>query len=888
MNMRLVRLASLCVLVGSTTASIASHAAADLRNVQAVPGEILVGFSSVRSTHTAAAGAVTQVGNVAGFDARLNAARVKLRPGVSVDAAIANLRSSVGISYAEPNYLLHTCATPNDPAYKTLQYAPQKIQANASWDIWKPRNKVVIAVIDTGVEATHPDLTSVIYRDSTGAVVGWNTLNNTSASGDDGGHGTHCAGVALGHINDSTGLAGTAGWNPNVANSDDFLKLMPIKALDASGTGTAASIASAIIWAADHGAQVMTISAATSSASSTLENAVQYAWGKGCVIVAAAGNMASDMLMYPAAYPNVLSVAATDATDTLLFYSEYGSWIKCAAPGSNVYSTYKSGSYTGLSGTSVAAPHVAAEAAAILSQNPTLSNSQVNDLVTSQVDPVNPYQGRALSTDSGRINVYRALMAAGDGLPTLTIVSFNPATIANQGSSEGTVQLGGPAPAGGVVVSLVSANTAIATVPASVTIPAGATSATFTVSAKYVEANSTVKITASASGKSVSGSLAVNGPTLTGISVNPSAVAMSTSFTGTVTLDTPAPTGGAVVTLSNNGAGLISTPSTVTVPQGVKSASFNGSAGEVTRRTSVTITAAFNGGTGMATLIINQVQLAAISVSPTTVPGASSATGTVTLSSAAPSGGAVVGLSSSVPSVASVPSSITVPAGSTSGTFKVVTNKVSDSRSVTISGSNNGILLSTNINVTTATKSLTIMPNSLVGGGTSKGTVTLPQAAPAGGVVVTLSSSSSAAKVPASVTVPAGAASATFSIPTTPVAANVTATITASFSGTTASANLTIKVPNISRVTLNPTTVVGGTSSKATVNLNGKAPAGGIVVNLSSNNAAAGVPASVTVPAGAATASFAVSTSSVSANVIATISGTTSTATRSAALTITP
>jgi hypothetical protein len=888
MSMRSVRLVSLFAFCGLLIAPTASRVAAAETGPKFIPGEILVGYGSSRLETRSAATAIGDVGVVAGVDAKLNIARVRLRPGISVESAIARLGGRQGVSFAEPNYLVHACATPNDPAYVSLQYAPKKIQANLSWDIWKPRSTVVVAMVDTGVEATHSDLQAIMFRNGSGQVVGWNTLNNTAAFGDDAGHGTHGTGVALAHINDATGLAGTAGWNPTVSQSDGYLKAMPIKALDAAGVGTAASIAAAITWAADNGAKVINVSAATDTASSTMENAVNYAWGKGCLIVAAAGNEAGTGFMYPAAYTNVLSVGSTDNTDTMFFTSQYGAWVKCAAPGANVYSTYKLNSYTGRSGTSAAAPHVAAEAAAIWAQNPTLTNAQVSSLIVSNVDPVLPYQGRNFAAGVGRINVYRALLAAGDGTPSLTSVSFNPTTIPNQTTSTGTVQIGGPAPAGGMAVTLESLNTAIATVPASVTIPEGATSITFAATGKLVDNDSSVTIKATANSKSVSGVLVVRGSVVKSVAVSPSSVPSMNSFTGTIALDAPAKAGGAVVTLSDNGAGTISIPSTVTVPAGTKTVSFNGSAGAVTRKTSVTITASLNDVSTTFTMYVTAIGLSSITVDPTSVLGGVSATGKVTLASAAPAGGLVVTLTSSNTAAAKAPASVTVSAGATTASFTVSTFVVSATKSVTLSAIANGLTKTCTLSVTAMLKSHAISPSSAYGGLNSTGTVTLAAPAPAGGAVVNLSSNSGVAGVPATVTVLEGATTATYPITTTPVSVNTVASITASYNGANLIAKLTVKPPIISKVVLLPTIVIGGGSSVGTVTLTGAAPAGGTIVTLTSNNAGATAPGSVTVPAGAKTATFSVTTTAVTANILATISGITGTTTKTATLTITP
>src|SRR5262249_32802988 len=145
--------------------------------------------------------------------------------------------------------------------------------------------------------------------------------------------GTHCAGIAAAQVNNSTGIAGISGWNGVAGATDTFYtKLMSVKVLDSTGTGSDASVAAGITWATDHGATVISMSLG-GGGSATLSNAVQYAWNHGVVVVAAAGNSASSALSYPAAYANVISVAATDKTDTLTFYSNYGSWVLVAAPG---------------------------------------------------------------------------------------------------------------------------------------------------------------------------------------------------------------------------------------------------------------------------------------------------------------------------------------------------------------------------------------------------------------------------------------------------------------------------------------------------------------------------------------------------------------------------
>jgi len=288
------------------------------------------------------------------------------------------------------------------------------------------------------------------------------------------------------------------------------------------------------------------------------------------------------------------------------------------------------------------------------------------------------------------------------------------------------------------------------------------------------------------------------------------------------------------------------------------------------------------------------VTLSTLSLNPTTVTGGDSSTGTVTLSGPAPSGGAQVALSSSDPSVATVPSSVTVAAGATSATFTVSTSTVSASTTVIISATYAGVTKTASLIVNPAPPptltSLTLSPTSATGGNSSTGTVTLSGPAPSGGAQVALSSSNtSVATVPSSVTVAAGATSATFTVSTSTVTASTTVMISASYAGVTKAASLTVNPvppppPALSSLTLNPSTVIGGVqSSTGRVTLSAPAPAGGVTVILSSNSGTASVPSSVFIPAGATSATFTVNTSivliSTSANISATYNGTTRTAT---------
>jgi thermitase len=246
---------------------------------------------------------------------------------------------------------------------------------------------VWIAIVDTGVQYDHPDLSGKVY-------LGYNFVDGNWDPYDLNGHGTHCAGIAAAVTDNGIGIAGMA---PNAS-------ILAVKVLDANGSGTLDNVASGIEYAADAGANVISLSLGGPSGSTTLQNAVDYAWNKGAVLVAAAGNNGSSAPTYPAYYSNVISVAATDSNDNKPSWSNYGSWVDVAAPGVNIYSTYPTNRYAYLSGTSMATPHVSGLAALLAAQGRT--NSQIRAAIQNTADPI---AGTGTYWKYGRINAANAV-----------------------------------------------------------------------------------------------------------------------------------------------------------------------------------------------------------------------------------------------------------------------------------------------------------------------------------------------------------------------------------------------------------------------------------------------------------------------------------------------
>ena len=483
----------------------------------------------------------------------------------------------------------------------------------------------------------------------------------------------------------------------------------------------------------------------------------------------------------------------------------------------------------------------------------------------------------------------------------LQAVDLNPSTVIGGTPSTGTVILGAPAPAGGAVVTLSSSNTTLVTVPASVTVPAGATSATFTANTRTVTSFSFADISASYAGATVSSRLFLStaANTVASLTLNPASVVGPNSVTATVTL------GGAAsccptVEFASSDPPLAQVPASLNFSTGQTSATFTVNTGSVITTRTVTISASLNGTTRSAVLTVNPptgARLSTVSLNPASVGGGNSSTGTVSLTAPAPAGGAAVALSSSS-AAATVPASVTVAAGATSATFTVGTTSVTTTTTSTISATYGGVLGTATLTITpggapapVTLSALSLSPTSVVGGNASTGTVTLSGAAPTGGATVTLSSNNAAASVPASVTVAAGATTATFAVSTSAVAANTTVAISGTL-GVTRTASLTITPPpaaaSLSSLTVNPSSVVGPASATGTVTLTSAAPAGGAIVTLSSSNGSAAVPANVTVAAGATTATFTVTTVSVTAATAATITAAYNGVTRTATVTVNP
>lgn len=370
-----------------------------------VPDEVLVKFRAGVNADVAAGAVGARVRErIEGLDVHV----LRVAPG-TVEATLRSFSRNPLVEFAEPNGYVRAFVVPNDPCidpascpHPTSDGSPPgqwywaKVQAYAAWDL-TTGNCINVAVVDTGIDVgdpsglppdtPHPDL------HAPGCVP---TLVKSYVSGetgnDDHSHGTHIAGTIGARTNNNLGIAG-ASWST---------RLIGVKVLNWIGSGTWGQVANGIRYAADNGAKVINLSLGGPTGSRTLQNAVNYAWNRGAVLVCAAGNNGNTAASYPAFYTNCLAVAASDQNDNRPSWSTYGSWVEVAAPGVGIFSTmqdtfewcslcwlygYFEG-YDTLSGTSMATAVVSGLAALVWASGLCSTNLCVRTRIQSTVDPV--------------------------------------------------------------------------------------------------------------------------------------------------------------------------------------------------------------------------------------------------------------------------------------------------------------------------------------------------------------------------------------------------------------------------------------------------------------------------------------------------------------------
>jgi thermitase len=320
-------------------------------------------------------------------------------------ALMAQLSSDPSVEWVEPNYQVWALETyPDDPTFPD-QWWLSRIKAPAAWDYATGSSSITIAVVDSGVDYSHPELDGKI-------IGGWDFVNGDADASDDNGHGTSVAGIAAAETNNAIGIAGVS-WGALI---------LPVKVLDWAGLGSYEDLAAGIIYATDAGAAVINLSLGGSAPSELLKQAIDYATSAGVLVIAASGNSGTSGVLYPAKYSSVIAVSATDSGNQVASFSNYGPEVDIAAPGQDIFSTNTDQGYATRSGTSMAAPMVSGAAAILLglpgNNAPSLVRQQ---LLTTALD-IPPY-GKDSYSGYGLLQIDKAVMLA------MGLIVFTPTSI---------------------------------------------------------------------------------------------------------------------------------------------------------------------------------------------------------------------------------------------------------------------------------------------------------------------------------------------------------------------------------------------------------------------------------------------------------------------------
>ena len=313
------------------------------------------------------------------------------------EAVLGALQRDPDIEFAERDYVARAAFVANNPyVLAGDEWHLARIQAPQAWDVTAGLPNITMAVLDSGINALHPDLAGRVLP-------GYDFISGRADTTDDFGHGTAVSGVMVAAGNNGFGVAGVAYG----------CSVLPVKVMNATGFASYSCIVQGIKYAVDQGVRVINISIAGDTPSSTLQSAIDYAWSNNVVVVAAAGNNTGVEFQYPAACDHVVAVTATEPDDSLASFSNHGSFVRVSAPGDNIWTTQRdlSNPYGAWRGTSFASPIVAAAAALVLSVEPSLSNTQLVSLLEQTVDDLGPV-GYDTSFGYGRVNAFRAVTAA--------------------------------------------------------------------------------------------------------------------------------------------------------------------------------------------------------------------------------------------------------------------------------------------------------------------------------------------------------------------------------------------------------------------------------------------------------------------------------------------
>ncbi|RME88918.1 MAG: peptidase S8 [Planctomycetota bacterium] len=327
-------------------------------------------------------------------------------PSLPLSSVVQKIQNWEEIEYAEPNFVAKTALVPHDTHYAQYEQDSIKtLQLEKVWEQTTGSSQILVAVLDTGIDASHEDLQGQISPN------GWDFVHGDSQPEDDSGHGTAMVGIIGAKGNNGKGIAGVC-WN---------IQILPLKVADKNGMASFSNLANGITYAADQGAKIINLSLGAPVDSPILHQAVQYAYNKGVVLIGAAGNDMAHLERYPAAYPEVLSVASVGPDGNLGLVTNISPNVDLAAPGEYIWSTIPGNLYALTEGTSSSAAFVSGMAALLLSQNPNLTNREIYTILKSSTRPIPAFQGKDLPYSFGYLDGLLALERAKKQVPDLAI-----------------------------------------------------------------------------------------------------------------------------------------------------------------------------------------------------------------------------------------------------------------------------------------------------------------------------------------------------------------------------------------------------------------------------------------------------------------------------------
>jgi subtilisin family serine protease len=830
----------------------------------------------------------------------------EVRVGTSVGDALKVLQASHDVIAAEPNYRFRVADVPNDPNF-SKQWSLDAIDATRAWSLHKGTHSLRIAVLDTGIDKTHPEFADNIWtnpreiagdgidNDANGYIDdtnGWDftytspgTLrgNGDNNPADGHGHGTHVSGIIAAQGNNAIGVTGIC-WDAAI---------VPLKVAGDDGSGFTSWMIAAIEYCARNGISIANASIGGASYSGFCKAAIDAAGAQSnLLLVAAAGNNGTDndaTPFYPASYdaPNIVSVASTTSADALSSFSNRGLLtVDIAAPGSSITSTHPqaktASGYTTLSGTSMATPMVTAVAGLLHENRPEWSFAEIKSALLASVTPISGLSGKVAS--GGLVNAYQAMVLSN----AVEVVGLRLSKDILRGGDSVTAEitLDRISAAGGVVVELTSSNPAVR-FPESVQIPGGMS--TVSVSGLVAAVGSTTRgdVSATVQGQTLAVPVTVKPPMLAAVTVGLTTIAPGGVTKGVVSLAQPAGDAGLDVILTSDIPGIV-VPASVHIDAGQTDAEFSIAVDTTCLGGVYQIKASTDADCVCVDLSVLATALKSVVFTPSVVASGLEMSLQVTLSAPAPTGGLLVGLTAN-DSRLSVPSSVVIAGGVTQVDVRIAAPVVMSNTSIAVTADFYGTTGGAAVMVVPTTLSALVPEfNDLAARATTPVVVRLTGPAGPGGIDVHFSETSGALSFPTVVHIVEGQSSGVVLVSAANVSVRTSVLLRASDGFSELTVPITVSPVDVTLLSLGVTTLTGGKSATGMITLGAPAPGTGVDIQLSSNQSILNVPTVVHIAKGATSATFTIGSRPVRDRVIVSITATGGTLAKSKSLTVNP